>query len=488
MKVHLVDGTYELFRNYFGAPPKKAPDGREVGATLGLLRSLFMLVSTPGVTHVACAFDHVVESFRNELFAGYKTGEGVAPDLLAQFPLAERAVAALGLVVWPQVELEADDALATAAARFAGEPGVEQVVICSPDKDLAQAVTGTRVVCWDRRRDIVLDEQGVIDKFGVPPQSIPDWLALVGDAADGFPGIPGWGAKSAATVLARFDHLEAIPQDPHDLGLPPGRAARLVESLAAHRDEAFLYRRLATLRDRRPHRGSGSPTSSGAARRRTSRTSAGSWATRRSPSASPRSGSIARPAATARQGGHVSTRDTIAIEEAHMPPFFAKIPISIERGDGVYVWDEEGVRYLDLTAGWGVTSIGHAHPAILAALTEQGALILQNPDSGLTYSPARARLLSLLAGLLPANLTRVFFSNSGAEANDAAIKLARKVTGRRHLLATEAASTAARSAPSRRPARRRTATSSTRWCRAAASSPTTTLRPCARRSTPTWRR
>ena len=249
MKVHLVDGTYELFRSHFGAPPRKDASGREVGATLGLLRSLFMLVSTPGVTHVACAFDHVVESFRNDLFPGYKTSAGVDPDLLAQFPLAERAVAALGIVVWPMVEFEADDALATAALRFGAEPGVEQVVICSPDKDLAQAVRGTRVVCWDRRRDIVLDADGVAGKFGVLPPSIPDWLALVGDAADGYPGIPGWGAKSAAAVLGRFGHLEAIPEEPGELGLPPGRATRLLESLTAHRDDALLYRRLATLRD-----------------------------------------------------------------------------------------------------------------------------------------------------------------------------------------------------------------------------------------------
>lgn len=248
MKIHLVDGTYELFRNHFGAPPKKGPDGREVGATVGLLRSLFALVSTPGITHVACAFDHVVESFRNDLFPEYKTSEGVEPALLAQFPLAERAVSALGIVVWPMVEFEADDALATGASRFNGQPGVEQVVICSPDKDLAQSVSGARVVCWDRRRDIVLDEAGVIKKFGVRPHSIPDWLALVGDAADGYPGIPAWGAKSASAVLSRFDHLESIPEDPHQLGLPLGRASRLVESLGVNRQEALLYRRLARLR------------------------------------------------------------------------------------------------------------------------------------------------------------------------------------------------------------------------------------------------
>ena len=249
MKTHLVDGTYELFRHYFGAPPKKGPDGREVGATVGLLRSLSLLLATPGVTHVACAFDHVIESFRNDLFSGYKTGAGVEKALLDQFPLAERAVAALGIVVWPMVEFEADDALATAASRFRDQPGVEQVVICSPDKDLAQSVSAASVVCWDRRRDIVLDEEGVIDKFGVRPRSIPDWLALVGDAADGYPGIPAWGAKSAAAVLARFDHLEAIPEDPRHLGLPLGRATRLTESLGTHREEVFLYRDLATLRD-----------------------------------------------------------------------------------------------------------------------------------------------------------------------------------------------------------------------------------------------
>src|SRR5512140_3727404 len=212
MKIHLIDGTYELFRNFFGAPPKKAPDGREVGATLGLLRSLLMLLMSPGVTHVAVAFDHVIESFRNDLYAGYKTSEGVDPKLLAQFPLAEQAVTALGLVVWPMVEFEADDAMATATARFKNLKSVEQILLCSADKDLAQMVSGTRIVCWDRRREIVLDEKGVSAKFGVRPESIPDWLALVGDSADGYPGIPGWGAKSAAAVLARYEHLEAIPE------------------------------------------------------------------------------------------------------------------------------------------------------------------------------------------------------------------------------------------------------------------------------------
>jgi len=251
MKIHLVDGTYELFRNHFGAPPKKSPDGREVGATLGLLRSLLMLLTSPGVTHVAVAFDHVIESFRNDLFPGYKTGEGVDPELLAQFPLAEEAVSALGVIVWPMVEFEADDALSTAAARFKNRKTVEQIVICSPDKDLAQLVSGRRIVCWDRRRDIVLDEAGVVKKFGVGPQSIPDWLALVGDSADGYPGIPGWGAKSASAVLSRFEHLESIPEDPGKWRLSsisPGRAARLTEELTQRRKEALLYRQLATLR------------------------------------------------------------------------------------------------------------------------------------------------------------------------------------------------------------------------------------------------
>src|SRR3990170_5020325 len=248
MNIHLVDGTYELFRSHFGAPPKKAPDGREVGAILGLLRSLLMLLTSPGVTHVACAFDHVIESFRNDLFPGYKTSEGVDPNLLAQFPLAEEAVSALGVVVWPMLVFEADDALATATARFKKNKSVEQIVICSPDKDLTQLVSGRRIVCWDRRREIIIDEKGVVEKFGVPPQSIPDWLALVGDSADGYPGIPGCGAKSASAVLSRYEHLEAIPDDHRQWGLPAGRALRLAENLRANKQEMFLYRRLATLR------------------------------------------------------------------------------------------------------------------------------------------------------------------------------------------------------------------------------------------------
>ena len=248
MKIHLVDGTYELFRSFYGPPPKKSPDGREVGATIGLLRSMLALISDSGATHIACAFDHVVESFRNDLFSGYKTGEGINPELRAQFSLAEQAVAALGIVVWPMVEFEADDVIATAAVRFQDDPAVEQVVICSPDKDLAQVVSGNSVVCWDRRRGIVYDEEAVIEKYGVGPSSIPDWLALVGDSADGIPGIPAWGAKSAATILSSFQHIEAIPDDTAQWRVSAGRARRLAQNLDAQREDALLYRHLATLR------------------------------------------------------------------------------------------------------------------------------------------------------------------------------------------------------------------------------------------------
>lgn len=247
MKIHLVDGTYELFRNFFGAPPRQSADGQEVGATIGLLKSLWMLLEQPGVTHVGCAFDHVIESFRNAMYPGYKTGAGVDPRLLAQFPLAEEAVAALGVVVWPMVEHEADDAIASAAALCRKDARVEQIVICSPDKDLAQLVSGDQTVCWDRRRNIIYDAGAVVEKFGVPPVSIPDWLALVGDAADGFPGIPGWGEKSAAAVLSRYGRLEDIPADPQAWGLG-SRGARLAENLAQHHAEALLFRDLATLR------------------------------------------------------------------------------------------------------------------------------------------------------------------------------------------------------------------------------------------------
>jgi len=247
-----VDGTYELFRAYFGAPPARGPGGDEVGATRGLVRSLSALLREPSVTHVAVAFDHVIESFRNDLFAGYKTSEGVPEDLLAQFVLAEEATAALGVVAWPMVEFEADDALATAAARMAALPEVDQVVLCTPDKDLAQCVRGTRVVGLDRMRRRTIDEAGVVEKFGVRPESIPDWLALVGDTADGIPGLERWGEKSAAAVLSRWGHLEAIPDDPARWEVPVRGAPALAATLRDGRNDAMLYRTLATLRTDAP--------------------------------------------------------------------------------------------------------------------------------------------------------------------------------------------------------------------------------------------
>ena len=248
MKVHLVDATYELFRAYYGAPPATSPDNRPVGAVRGLVQTLLALLRQNDVSHVACAFDHVIESFRNDLFAGYKTGEGVPEDLAGQFGLAERAAAALGIVVWPMVEFEADDAIATAAVRWKDEPGVDQVVVCSPDKDLTQLVRGDRVVCLDRRRDITLDEAGVGEKFGVAPESIADYLALVGDSADGIPGVPRWGAKSTAQVLARYRHIEDIPADPADWRVTLRGAQTMAANLQEHSEVVMLYRRLATLR------------------------------------------------------------------------------------------------------------------------------------------------------------------------------------------------------------------------------------------------
>ena len=248
MKIHLVDGTYELFRAYFGAPPASTPEGKASGAVRGLVQTLLMLLREPDVTHVACAFDHVIESFRNEMFAGYKTGEGVPEDLMAQFGPAERAASSLGIVVWPMVEFEADDAMATAAARWRDAAGVEQVVVCSPDKDLTQMVVDDRVVCLDRRRNVTLDEAGVVAKFGVAPGSIPDYLALAGDSADGIPGIPRWGAKSSSTMLAHYGHIEGIPDDAAAWQVKPRGAQALAASLAEGRDDALLYRRLATLR------------------------------------------------------------------------------------------------------------------------------------------------------------------------------------------------------------------------------------------------
>ena len=248
MKVHLVDGTYELFRSYFALPPIQAPDGRPVGAVRGIVQSLLYLLREDQVTHVGCAFDHVVKSFRNDMFDGYKTGNGTPEDLLAQFELAERAVESLGVLAWPMVEYEADDAIATATAYCTGLSEVEQVVICSPDKDLAQMVQGDSVVCYDRRRETVMGETGVIEKFGVSPGSIPDLLALTGDAADGIPGIPKWGAKTSAQLLAQYGHIEDIPHDAADWEVKVRGAAAAAESLNANASEARLYKDLTTLR------------------------------------------------------------------------------------------------------------------------------------------------------------------------------------------------------------------------------------------------
>ncbi len=248
MKLHLVDGTYELFRAFYGAPAASDREGREVGATLGVIRSLLSLVRYDEATHVACAFDHVIESFRNRLFQGYKTGENIDPKLRAQFELVETAAWAAGFVVWPMVEFEADDVLAAAASRWRQHPAVEQIIICSPDKDLAQCVVGKRVVCFSRRTREMLDEDGVKNKFGVEPASIPDWLALVGDAADGIPGIAGWGKKSAATALAKYKHLENIPNYSMEWTVSLRGAKKLAANLRASRTQLDLYRELATLR------------------------------------------------------------------------------------------------------------------------------------------------------------------------------------------------------------------------------------------------
>ena len=252
MKVHLVDGTYELFRHHFARPSHVTSGGQEIAATRGVLDSVLYLLAG-GATHVGVATDHVIESFRNDLWPTYKSSVGMPPELLSQFGLLEDGLAAMGVEVWPMVELEADDGLASAAAVAAADPAVEQVVICTPDKDLGQCVTGTRVVQLDRRKDVVTDEDGVKAKYGIAPDSIPDWLALTGDSADGFPGVPGFGAKTASAVLGRYGHLEAIPE----LGLKwdvPGirSATRLAAALVGHRDFAFLFRDLATLRTEPP--------------------------------------------------------------------------------------------------------------------------------------------------------------------------------------------------------------------------------------------
>ena len=247
LDVYLVDGTYELFRHYYAVPSARDKDGKEVGAVRGVVSSIFGMHRS-GATHLAIATDHVIESFRNRLWPGYKTSAGIAPDLLAQFPLLEEALTAFGFVVWPMVEFEADDALAAGADAAARDPRVERVIICTPDKDLAQCVRGTRIVQMNRRTRMIRDEAGIVAKFGVSPESIPDYLALVGDAADGFPGLRGWGPKSAAAVLARFGHLESIPDDWREWKVNATNATALSRTLAEERDHAFLFRDLATLR------------------------------------------------------------------------------------------------------------------------------------------------------------------------------------------------------------------------------------------------
>ena len=247
MEVFLVDGTYELFRHYYALPSARDKQGREVGALRGVLASVLGMIKG-GAAHIAVATDHVIESFRNQLWPGYKTSDGVEPELLAQFPLLEEVLSAAGIVVWPMVEFEADDALAAGAVVAARDSRVERVVICTPDKDLAQSVRGTRIVQLNRRTRVTMDEQGIIQKYGVPPLSIPDYLALVGDAADGYPGLAGWGAKSSAAVLAKFGHLEAIPKDCREWHVNATSAGALADTLRREWDQALLFRTLATLR------------------------------------------------------------------------------------------------------------------------------------------------------------------------------------------------------------------------------------------------
>ncbi|HEU4335510.1 MAG TPA: 5'-3' exonuclease H3TH domain-containing protein [Candidatus Eisenbacteria bacterium] len=251
LKVHLIDGTYELFRHFFGAPPLADREGRERGAVVGVVQSVIGLLES-GATHVGVATDHVIESFRNDLYPGYKTGEGIEPVLRAQFEPLEEALAALGVAVWPMVEVEADDALAAAAKAAAADRRVDQVLICTPDKDLAQCVRGDRVVQLDRRSGEIRTESRVIEKFGVPPASIPDYLALVGDDADGYPGLPGWGAKSAAAVVGRYGRLERIPKSAADWEPKVRGAAKLAETLRERWNDALLFRTLATVRTDQP--------------------------------------------------------------------------------------------------------------------------------------------------------------------------------------------------------------------------------------------
>jgi 5'-3' exonuclease len=247
LDVYLIDGTYELFRHYYALPSARDTDGHEIAAVRGVLASVLGMING-GATHLGVATDHIIESFRNQLWPGYKTGDGIEPDLEAQFPLLEEALSALGVAVWPMVEFEADDALAAASAIASRSSEVDRVVICTPDKDLAQCVRGTRVVQMIRRTRIVRDEAAIVAKFGVRPESIPDYLALVGDASDGYPGLPGWGAKSAAAVLAKYGHLEAIPADPATWQVNAANAGALARTLAHEREHAFLFRDLATLR------------------------------------------------------------------------------------------------------------------------------------------------------------------------------------------------------------------------------------------------
>jgi 5'-3' exonuclease len=245
--VHLVDGTYELFRHFFAVPAAADSNGQEIGAVRGVLHSVLSMIER-GATHIGVATDQVVESFRNDLYPGYKTSEGVPPELLSQFPVLEEALEAMGVVVWPMVYYEADDALAAAAAKAAQDDRVRQVIICTPDKDLSQCVVGARVVQLDRRRDILRDETGVVAKFGVKPESIPDYLAVVGDSADGFPGVPGWGPKAASLSLSQYFHLEGIPKDFRDWHPSIRSAQRLSASLFSSWTDALLFRTLATLR------------------------------------------------------------------------------------------------------------------------------------------------------------------------------------------------------------------------------------------------
>jgi len=247
-KVHLVDGTYELFRSHYGQPPRIAPDGMPVSAVRGLIQTLLSMLKMNQTTHIAVAFDSEVESFRNEIFPEYKDGSSTPEELKMQFLLAERAVSALGIVCWPMREFEADDALGSAAIKYSQDPSVEGVVICSPDKDLTQVVSGKKVVCLDRRRNQILDEEGVKNKFGVFPESIPDYLGLMGDTSDGFPGIPKWGAKSSSTLLARYRFIDQIPSDYRLWDVTVRSAVSLSLSLEGHREDAELYKTLATLR------------------------------------------------------------------------------------------------------------------------------------------------------------------------------------------------------------------------------------------------